>query len=340
MPSVARSLAVVLAGTILVSTVATAERYLVTEPLGGTAEDAIKLAGAGDAAPAPTPSQSADGVLKVDKTGVYLGTARGEVTLAGPDHPPAGATVTFTLYGAQQRAWTDATAPYAVRVDTRTLPNGEYRLAVETRWKGGMSTRVATLLVDNAADPARSAKPTPAVTPTTTPSKPRPVTTTATTTTTTTTKARRTTTTTKRTTKAASGSSSSNGSFTDEVVRLTNVERAGNGCGALAIDATLTKVAQAHSEDMADHDYFSHDSQDGRSPFDRMSNAGYRYSTAAENIAAGQSTPASVVEGWMNSAGHRANILNCSLKEIGVGYAVNSASTYRTYWTQDFGTPR
>jgi uncharacterized protein YkwD len=126
---------------------------------------------------------------------------------------------------------------------------------------------------------------------------------------------------------------------TDQVVALTNTERAKAGCGPLSVNPVLTAVAQAHSQDMATNNYFSHDSQDGRSPFDRMTAGGYRYSTAAENIAAGQRTPQDVMTAWMNSAGHKANILNCALKEIGVGYATGSGS-YGAYWTQDFGTPR
>jgi uncharacterized protein YkwD len=132
----------------------------------------------------------------------------------------------------------------------------------------------------------------------------------------------------------------SSGGVTTQVVTLTNAERAKAGCGPLTVDATLTAVAQAHSQDMATHDYFDHNGQDGRTPFDRMTAAGYRYSTAAENIAAGQRTPQDVMTAWMNSPGHRANILNCSLKEIGVGYATGSSSQYGVYWTQDFGTPR
>ena len=130
------------------------------------------------------------------------------------------------------------------------------------------------------------------------------------------------------------------GGVTTQVVTLTNAERAKAGCGPLTVNATLTAVAQAHSQDMATHDYFDHNSQDGRTPFDRMTAAGYRYSTAAENIAAGQRTPQDVMTAWMNSPGHRANILNCTLKEIGVGYATGSSSQYGVYWTQDFGTPR
>ncbi len=122
-----------------------------------------------------------------------------------------------------------------------------------------------------------------------------------------------------------------------QVVALTNAERVKVGCGALTADPRLTAAAQAHSADMSTHDYFNHNSQDGQTPFQRMAKAGYEFSMAAENIAAGQRTPTEVVRGWMNSTGHRENILNCSLKQIGVGYA--TGGSYGTYWTQDFGTP-
>jgi uncharacterized protein YkwD len=132
-------------------------------------------------------------------------------------------------------------------------------------------------------------------------------------------------------------SASGNSSFVDQVVTLTNQQRAAQGCSALAVNATLTSVAQAHSVDMSRRNFFDHVNPDGESPFDRMSAAGYRYRLAAENIAAGQRTPQEVVTGWMNSAGHRANILNCGLTQIGVGYA--TGGSYGIYWTQDFGTP-
>lgn len=127
------------------------------------------------------------------------------------------------------------------------------------------------------------------------------------------------------------------GSFADQVVALTNTERRSAGCGPLSIDSTLTSVAQAHSADMARRQFFDHVNPDGASPFDRISAAGYRYRMAAENIAAGYRTPQQVVDGWMNSSGHRKNILNCGLTEIGVGYL--TGGSYGTYWTQNFGTP-
>lgn len=123
------------------------------------------------------------------------------------------------------------------------------------------------------------------------------------------------------------------------MLELTNAERAKAGCRPLRWRPLLATVASAHSVDMATHNLFSHTGSDGSSPFDRMTRAGYRYSKAAENIAAGYATAASVVAGWMKSPGHRANILDCSLTETGVGVATRSGSDYGTYWTQDFGTP-
>jgi len=125
------------------------------------------------------------------------------------------------------------------------------------------------------------------------------------------------------------------GTKADEVVRLTNVERSKAGCGALTVDARLTTAAQAHTVDMAQKNYFSHTSLDGRTFADRIRATGFPASLIGENIAAGGTTAAQTVEMWMNSAGHRANILNCSYTRIGVGYA--EGGSYRYYWTQDFG---
>ncbi len=122
-----------------------------------------------------------------------------------------------------------------------------------------------------------------------------------------------------------------------EGLRLVNVERAKAGCGALRSNAILLGVARAHSRDMGVKGYFDHNSQDGRSPFDRMRAAGYRGNLMAENIAAGQRTAAAVMSSWMNSPGHRANILNCGFKVIGMGAVTVQGSPMRIYWTQNFG---
>ncbi|MCO5994710.1 CAP domain-containing protein [Actinoallomurus rhizosphaericola] len=117
------------------------------------------------------------------------------------------------------------------------------------------------------------------------------------------------------------------------MVRLTNAQRAAHGCTALRIDTGLRTAARLHSADMRDRNYFDHNSPDGRTPWDRIKAAGYT-SPGAENIAKGYATPEAVVQGWMKSPGHRANILNCSLKAIGVGVAYGSGGPW---WTQDFG---
>ena len=120
------------------------------------------------------------------------------------------------------------------------------------------------------------------------------------------------------------------------VLQLVNSERASAGCSALTANGTLTSVARAHSVDMATRGFFSHTNPDGLDPFERMRAAGYNGRTMGENIAAGYATPAAVMNAWMNSSGHRANILNCAFKEIGIGKA--TGGSYGTYWTQDFGT--
>lgn len=132
--------------------------------------------------------------------------------------------------------------------------------------------------------------------------------------------------------------SATNAAVVNEVVSLVNVERAKAGCQALTANAALNNAAHGHSADMAARNYFSHDTLGGGSFADRITAAGYKWSGAAENIASGQRTPASVMESWMNSSGHRANILNCGYRDIGVGVAANASGSL--YWTQDFASPR
>ncbi|MEV0523807.1 sigma-70 family RNA polymerase sigma factor [Streptomyces sp. NPDC050439] len=123
-------------------------------------------------------------------------------------------------------------------------------------------------------------------------------------------------------------------SYGEQVTRLANAERAKSGCGPLTLNSKLDDAAQGHSDDMAERDFFDHTNPDGKDPGDRVTAAGYKWTTYGENIAAGQRTPAAVMDSWMNSSGHRANILNCSFKEIGVGYRQGSGGPW---WTQNFG---
>ena len=120
-----------------------------------------------------------------------------------------------------------------------------------------------------------------------------------------------------------------------QVVRLVNVARADAGCAPLRVDSRLTTAARLHSEDMAKRNYFSHTSLDGRSPWDRMRPRATPTGPARTSPRA-TATPEAVMNGWMKSSGHRANILNCSSRAIGVG--VGKGGSYGTYWTQDFGS--
>lgn len=120
-------------------------------------------------------------------------------------------------------------------------------------------------------------------------------------------------------------------SFEEEVVELCNEIRAEYGLGTLTLNSDLSDVARAKSQDMHDKGYFSHQSPTYGSPFDMMKTFGISYRTAGENIAMGYTSPKAVVDAWMNSEGHRANILNASFTQIGVGYVKDG-----NYWTQMF----
>ncbi|MEU7917149.1 CAP domain-containing protein [Micromonospora zamorensis] len=136
-----------------------------------------------------------------------------------------------------------------------------------------------------------------------------------------------------------SGSSGSSGTVSaqaSEVVNLVNAERAKAGCKALSIDDKLMTAAQKHSQDQADHQKMSHTGSDGSNAGTRLDRVGYTWRTYGENVAWNQKTPAAVMDAWMNSSGHRANILNCAFTEIGVGIA----SSNGPYWTQVFAAPR
>ncbi|MBD2604851.1 pre-peptidase C-terminal domain-containing protein [Scytonema hofmannii FACHB-248] len=134
---------------------------------------------------------------------------------------------------------------------------------------------------------------------------------------------------------------SSGNSFINRVLELTNAQRLQAGAVPLTLNSKLNNAAQAHSEDMALHDFFNHKGSNGSSIGDRALASGYQFSRLGENIAAGYATPEDVVQGWLNSPGHRANILNPSYREIGIGYYYLANDTgninHRYYWTQDFG---
>ncbi|MEC2359410.1 CAP domain-containing protein, partial [Bacillus atrophaeus] len=134
---------------------------------------------------------------------------------------------------------------------------------------------------------------------------------------------------TSKNTTASDASSVS--AYEKKVVELTNAERQKQGLKPLQIDEKLSKSTHAKSQDMKDKNYFDHQSPTYGSPFDMMKSFGISYKTAGENIAQGQKTPEEVVKAWMNSQGHRENIMNPSFTHIGVGYVESG-----NYWTQQF----
>jgi uncharacterized YkwD family protein/spore coat assembly protein SafA len=123
----------------------------------------------------------------------------------------------------------------------------------------------------------------------------------------------------------------------NEVLRLVNIQRSNAGLQTLTMNWQLARCARYKSADMAQKGYFSHTSPTYGSPFQMMENFGLRFSSAGENIAYGQRTPAQVMNDWMNSSGHRANIMSRTYTQIGVGLARNSSGV--CYWTQQFMKP-
>jgi uncharacterized protein YkwD len=124
----------------------------------------------------------------------------------------------------------------------------------------------------------------------------------------------------------------------EEILRLVNVERARAGLRAVVRDQTLEDQATKYACEMIHYDFFAHENPyTGSQLADRAAEFGYDYYMIGENLAAGQATPAQVMADWMESAGHRANILEASFVELGVG--VRTGGTYGTYWVQEFGRP-
>ena len=122
--------------------------------------------------------------------------------------------------------------------------------------------------------------------------------------------------------------------YQQETLNIVNKERTSRGLSSLKFNTELSKVATTKSQDMIDRGYFDHNSPTYGSPFDMMKKFGITYKSAGENIAMGQKTPQEVMTAWMNSDGHRKNILNSSFTEIGIGIAKDKNG--RLYWTQMF----
>lgn len=133
-----------------------------------------------------------------------------------------------------------------------------------------------------------------------------------------------------------------------DVLTLVNQKRAaGATCGgvakpkvaALTLDTKLRCAARKHSKDMGTRNFFSHTGSNGSTFSQRITSAGYTWTGAGENIAAGQTTAAAVMNSWMTSTGHCNNIMNGTFKHLGVGYYYSATATYKHYWTQSFAKP-
>jgi uncharacterized protein YkwD len=131
----------------------------------------------------------------------------------------------------------------------------------------------------------------------------------------------------------SSASSSTAADRAAAVVALVNEEREEAGCDPVTVDRRLTTAAREHSQDQAEMGEMTHTGSDGSRVGDRITRTGYEWRKVGENVASGTTSAERAMQLWMNSDAHRANILNCSFAEIGVGYADG-------YWTQDFATPR
>ncbi|MEZ0542090.1 CAP domain-containing protein [Fibrella arboris] len=146
-----------------------------------------------------------------------------------------------------------------------------------------------------------------------------------------------------------SGARAASAAMQQEILTYLNAARSRSClCGsttyapapALALNTKLNTASDKFALDLATYNYFSHTGRDGSQPWDRMTREGYSWRTAGENIAAGYTTARTVVDGWLKSPGHCANIMNPAFKEVGVGYAYSATSTYKYYWVNDFGTQR
>jgi uncharacterized protein YkwD len=274
--------------------------------------------------------------------------ATGLLAFTAPAKADHGSLVLTVQHGRKTVLKKTVKAPGPVKLSTAKLPKGKYHLTLVWRHDGKKTVLVKrTVHVRHRGPGHHKPKPTPTpapTAPTATPTAAPSTTPTAAPTTSAPapTKPAPAPTTTRPSapTTTAAPPAAPSGGFQQQVLDLANAARKSNGCSTpLKLNANLNKAAQGHSDDMVAHNFFSHTGSDGRDPFKRMTDAGYHWSGAAENIAAGGTTAAGAMDQWMNSPGHRANILNCGLVDLGVGYTVGHNDDYAGYWVQDFGSP-
>ncbi|KAL4099852.1 hypothetical protein PRIC1_007651 [Phytophthora ramorum] len=126
--------------------------------------------------------------------------------------------------------------------------------------------------------------------------------------------------------------------YQTQMLELVNEQRAANGLTSLCLNSKLLSSALRHSQDMATNDFMAHNGSDGSTMEERITEAGFIWTTVGENVAAGQETVSDVMTAWMNSPEHKANILGSDYKFFGTAYSYNADTEYQHFWTQDFGT--
>jgi uncharacterized protein YkwD len=301
------------------------------------------------AAPATDQSSVAIGAdISLDRTGIFAAAKDKptaiptQVASATPTTPPLA---TPTVTPPQASTATPTTPPSATPAATPTATSpvkGGKPTATPTQAASATPTRTptaiptATATVTLAPTPTATAPPVPTTTPTLSPTStptlaptltPLP-------------------TPTATTTPSGNPISTSINSlaFSTQVLDQLNAQRLANGCAPLASNQLLWNAAQRFAYHLASNGYLSHTGKDGSTTSSRVEAEGYTWTILAENVGAGYDTPTAIVTGWMNSPGHRANILNCALTQVGIGYYYinpdpNQVTNYQHYWVADFGTP-
>lgn len=252
--------------------------------------------------------------------GDFTGRHRGPGRLPGPVGVATAVTLLLVMVGVGAAVLpvglAGTPAPQSPVNDAGATPTGADGIGIlgdastPSAWPTTATPPSASANPTTAIPPSASAKPTTTPSRTTSPTSPR--------------------------TPSGAPTATSGGadSHEEQVVEIVNSERVANGCDTVTVNAKLADSARLHSQDQAAHDKMSHVGSDGSSFVDRARAAGYA-SPIGENVAMGYPTPGAVMDAWMNSQGHRANILNCGAQAIGVGIAANADG--RLYWTQVFG---
>ena len=262
--------------------------------------------------PSPTPFQPAESTTLASQpaeTATASPTPTGSTTSsATPGTSTASPSPTTTAIGTAGATQTLTPSPTITRTSPPTTPPPTSQSATAS------NTPVPPSTSTNPPPPPSSTSPPPTSSPTHTALPPTPT--------------------------SGTCNPSGNGGLESSLIQLINQERQSRGVGTLSQQSQLTAAARIHSEDMACNDFVDHTGSDGSLPWDRARAQGYSYSAIAENIFAGSSSAQSIFNGWMNSPGHRDNMLNPTYTEIGIGYQYWSDSTYRAYTTAVFAKPR